>query len=171
SRAAAPPRRGNGGEETTASRGAVVARADALADTAPSGPASVAVVAVSGLDDVQARLGDAASEEVLAAVESALGRRPGASTRRLPAGELVLVLPGATVDEAEELLSRVQTDLRRTPPYPDARLSLCAGVSALPPGGSMRVALRHAELALWQARRTGDYAVVIATVDRDRPEA
>jgi GGDEF domain-containing protein len=83
---------------------------------------------------------------------------------RLGASELVLVLSGATADDAETLLGSLHPETDGGP-----ELVLNAGITELVERDGAQTALARAEHALWQAKQTGRGTVVVAVPGRRTP--
>jgi diguanylate cyclase (GGDEF)-like protein len=129
---------------------------------------SLAVVAleVDGLDDLD-EIDRESADAVLGGVASRLSESVGGgSVLRLGAREFVLVLSGATADDAEALLGTLHA---ASEAGDDPSVTLSAGITELVERDGAETALARAEHALWQARQTGRGTIVIAVPGHPRP--
>jgi GGDEF domain-containing protein len=138
-----------------------------ILDARPFGR-SLAVVAldvhgIEKLSEVDRESGDAALGEVARRLSESIG---GGTVLRLSAGEFVLVLSGATADDAEALLGSLHG-----PGDADelAGVQLTAGITELVERDGAQTALARAEHALWQAKQAGRGTVVVAVPGRRTP--
>jgi diguanylate cyclase (GGDEF)-like protein len=128
---------------------------------------SLAVVAleVDGLDDLD-EVDRESADAVLGTVAQRLSESVGSGrVLRLGASEFVLVLSGATADDAEALLGSLHGSSETTA----AGVTLSAGITEVVERDGAQTALARAEHALWQARQTGRGTVVVAVPGRRRP--
>jgi diguanylate cyclase (GGDEF)-like protein len=122
---------------------------------------------VCGLDALSARLGREAADSTLSQVVSALDEGlGGGSVHRLGSNEFALVLPGATIHDAETLVDALQSSLDFT--RADDGVALSAGITELADGDDALGALDRANHALWQAKQAGPGTVVVASPSRRR---
>jgi GGDEF domain-containing protein len=126
---------------------------------------SLAFVAlgVEGHDELSERDRESA-DAALAGVAIRLSESIGSGTvLRLSASEFVLVLSGATADDAEALVGSLhgQGDVEDL-----AGIRLTAGITELVERDGAQTALGRAEHALWQAKQAGPGTVVLAVPGR-----
>jgi diguanylate cyclase (GGDEF)-like protein len=129
---------------------------------------SLVVVAleVEGLDDLD-EIDREASDTVVAGVAKRLSESVGSGfVLRLGTSAFVLVLSGATADDAEALLGSLHVSSEGDD---DAGVMLSAGITELVERDGAQTALARAEHALWQAKQTGRGTVVVAVPGRQRP--
>jgi diguanylate cyclase (GGDEF)-like protein len=128
---------------------------------------ALAVVDVDGLDDLVDRLDREAADAVLGTIAQRLSDGVGSgSIHRLGAGEFVLVLSGATADDAEMLLGTLHAHDREDE---IGGLTLSAGITELVERDGAQTALGRAEHALWQAKQAGRGTVVVAVPGGRKP--
>src|SRR4029453_12289047 len=112
---------------------------------------ALVVLRVDGLGDLSDGVGRETADIRLSDIAGPLDRSLGTgAVHRLAAGEFVLVLPGAGVDEAEALVDAVQSSLE--PPYDEAGVVLSAGVTEVAEGDDPPALLARAEPARGGAR-------------------
>ena len=107
--------------------------------------------------------GDVALKSLAAAVRDRL--RPVDHLARFGGEEFVVLLPGASVDEAQEALTRLQRSLSEALFLHEGRevfVTFSAGVTAWHPGEALQPALERADEALYEAKRTGKNRTCIA---------
>jgi diguanylate cyclase len=72
--------------------------------------------------------------------------------------EFVVLLPGSSCEEGQQLLTRLQRQLSASLFMHEGRevfVTFSAGVTALRDGESLDIALERADRALYEAKRTG----------------
>ena len=131
---------------------------------------SLAVVAlqVDGLEELS-ELDRESADAVLGMLASRLSDGVGGGTvLRLSVSEFVLVLSGATSDDAEALLGSLHA-----PAAADelAGITLTAGITEVVERDGAQTALGRAEHALWQAAQAGPGSVVVAVPGVRRPRS
>ena len=127
---------------------------------------SLAIVAleVDGLVDLD-EVDRESADAVLGKVAKRLSESVGSGTvLRLSASEFVLVLSGATADDAEALLGSLHASSDA-----DDDVAVSAGITELVERDGAQTALARAEHALWQAKQTGRGTVVVAVPGRQTP--
>ena len=106
------------------------------------------------------------ADTALTKVASRLSESVGSGTvLRLSASEFVLVLSGASADDAEALVGSLHGQGDAEDP---AGIRLTAGITELVERDGAQTALGRAEHALWQARQAGPGTVVLAVPGRRR---
>jgi diguanylate cyclase len=79
--------------------------------------------------------------------------------------EFVVLLPGASVEEGQQLLTRLQRQLSASLFMHDGRevfVTFSAGVTAFRDGEALDTALERADRALYEAKRTGKNRTCVA---------
>ena len=138
-----------------------------IVDARPFGR-SLAFVAihVDGHEELS-ELDRESADAALAGVATRLSESVGTGTvLRLSASEFVLVLSGATADDAEALIGSLhgQGEVEDL-----AGIRLTAGITELVERDGAQTALGRAEHALWQAKQAGPGTVVLAVPGRRTP--
>lgn len=132
---------------------------------------SLAVVAleVAGLEEL-GEIDRESADAMLATVAARLSQSIGSGVvLRLRASEFVLVLSGATADDAEALLGSLHAPGEAVGEL--AGIELTAGITELVDRDGAQTALARAEHALWQARQAGRGTVVVAVPGRRMPRS
>ena len=110
------------------------------------------------------RCGHDAGDEVLrrlAATVVARKRRDDLLFR-IGGEEFLLLLPGASIDDAQRVADELLLRLGQAELLPDARVTVSIGVSTLEAGQSAEIWVKRADLALYEAKRGGRDRVVVA---------
>ena len=158
---AAPPEPGFG-----VPLGAEVLRAHARAE-----PLAVVVLELDDFELLEARVGAAAGETVLADLEARVAEhveRRGTSAR-VGRNEFATALREASANEAESLVLALQASLAGWPPADAGQLRISAGITDLTPRDTPDSVLDRARHALWQAKQTGTGTIVVAHAEGYRP--
>ncbi|HJR95125.1 MAG TPA: diguanylate cyclase, partial [Gaiellaceae bacterium] len=148
----------------TLRRDVLEAVAHEIVDARPFGrPLAFVALHIEGHDElfeVDRESADAALVEVATRLSESVG---SGSVLRLSASEFVLVLSGATADDAEALVGSLheQADVEGV-----AGIRLTAGITELVERDGAQTALGRAEQALWQAKQAGPGTVVLAVPGR-----
>jgi diguanylate cyclase len=121
---------------------------------------AVALIDIDNFKKLNDSLGHAAGDEALKALAARTkeGLRPADHVARFGGEEFVVLLPGAAVDEAQQLLTRLQRQLTASLFMHDGRevfVTFSAGVTTLRDGEALDGALERADRALYEAKRTG----------------
>ena len=123
-----------------------------------SEPVGLLMLDLDGFKAVNDTLGHAAGDELLQWTASAIEGviRPADSAARLGGDEFAIVLPGADLDLAEDVATRIRRALAE-------RVRATTGASSLPPGGEGDAdsLLREADTALYAVRRAKQAGVVM----------
>ena len=152
--------------DETLRQDALEAVAREILDARPHGR-SLAVVAleVDGLEELS-EIDRESADAVLSTLAVRLSDSVGGGTvRRVGVSEFVLVLSGASADDAEALLGSLHdpSDAEEL-----AGITLTAGVTEVIDRDGAQTALGRAEHALWQAAQAGRGSVVVAVPGRRR---
>jgi diguanylate cyclase len=114
-------------------------------------------------DELGHAAGDIALKSLAHAVRDAL--RPTDRVARFGGEEFVVMLPATAADEAQQVLTRVQRSLSGSLFLHESRpvfVTFSAGVTAYRPGESLEAALERADVALYEAKRTGKNRTCLA---------
>ena len=107
--------------------------------------------------------GDVALQTLAAAMRDRL--RPADHLARFGGEEFVVLMPGAAVDEASQVLTRLQRSLTEALFLHEGRevfVTFSAGVTAWRKGEALEPALERADEALYEAKRTGKNRTCLA---------
>ena len=123
-------------------------------------PLAVGLIDIDNFKKLNDTLGHAAGDKALQALAAKVqeGLRPADTVARFGGEEFVVLLPGSPVDEAQQVLTRLQRALSASLFLHDSRevfVTFSAGVTAHRPGESLAAALERADEALYEAKRTG----------------
>jgi diguanylate cyclase len=121
---------------------------------------AVGLIDIDNFKKLNDSLGHAAGDEALKALAARTkeGLRPVDHVARFGGEEFVVLLPGADVDEGQQLLTRLQRQLSASLFMHEGRevfVTFSAGVTALRDGEALDSALERADRALYEAKRTG----------------
>ena len=127
-------------------------------------PLALLLVDVDDFRSVAAREGALRGDRVLAELAGRVHDtvRETDVACRISGDELGVVLPGASLAEAEGLLARLRAALERMPPA-GVELSLSAGLAERRPGEDALELLTRAETALRRAKEAGGGTAVVST--------
>ena len=121
---------------------------------------AVGLIDIDNFKKLNDSLGHAAGDEALKALAARTRQslRPVDHVARFGGEEFVVLLPGASVDEGQQLLTRLQRLLSASLFMHDGRevfVTFSAGVTALRDGEALDAALERADRALYEAKRSG----------------
>ena len=105
-------------------------------------------------------VGDAVLRQVVNAVQAR--KRRNDLLFRLGGEEFVLLLPGATLAQAQQIAEDLCQRLAQAELLPGEPVTVSIGVSALQPGQTAEAWVKRADAALYQAKRGGRNRVVLA---------
>lgn len=152
-----------------ANRAAFATRTENLDDDAVRVARRYAVVMadMDNLKKINDEHGHAAGDEALAAVARHLesATRKQDITARLGGDEFVAVLPDASIEDGRKVAERLLRAIGALPASPvPPRVSI--GVAACPQHGrAVQAVLRHADDAMYRAKRAGGHAVCVSGVE------
>jgi diguanylate cyclase len=121
---------------------------------------AVGLIDIDNFKKLNDSLGHAAGDEALKALAARTREnlRPTDHVARFGGEEFVVLLPGSSCDEGQQLLTRLQRQLSASLFMHEGRevfVTFSAGVTALREGESLDTALERADRALYEAKRNG----------------
>ncbi|HSV71041.1 MAG TPA: GGDEF domain-containing protein [Methylibium sp.] len=122
---------------------------------------AVALIDIDNFKKLNDRLGHASGDEALKFLTRRVGEalRPGDTLARYGGEEFVVLLPATPIDEARQVLTRLQRALSAELFMSDAQgqvfVTFSAGVTPYRGGERLEQALERADEALYEAKRTG----------------
>jgi len=153
-------------------RGLIAAFATEQAKQARSMPDDTAPIALALLDidnfkRLNDSLGHAAGDTALVALAANVSQmlRPGDLVARYGGEEFVLMLPATPIDEAQQVLQRLQRALSKSlfvHDGTDVFVTFSAGVTLYRAGETLELALDRADVALYEAKHTGKNKACVA---------
>jgi diguanylate cyclase len=128
---------------------------------------AVGLIDIDNFKKLNDSLGHAAGDEALKALAARTkeGLRPIDHVARFGGEEFVVLLPGAGVEEGQQLLTRLQRQLSASLFMHDGRevfVTFSAGVTAFRDGEALDTALERADRALYEAKRSGKNRTCVA---------
>ena len=125
-----------------------------------AGPLAVGLIDIDNFKKLNDSLGHAAGDVALKALATQVrdALRPADHVARFGGEEFVVLLPGTALDEAQEVLTRVQRSLSMALFMHEGRevfVTFSAGVTAWRAGESLDAAIERADAGLYEAKRTG----------------
>jgi diguanylate cyclase len=128
---------------------------------------AVGLIDIDNFKKLNDSLGHAAGDEALKALAARTkqGLRPVDHVARFGGEEFVVLLPGASIEEGQQLLTRLQRLLTASLFMHDGRevfVTFSAGVTAFRDGEALDTALERADRALYEAKRTGKNRTCVA---------
>lgn len=120
----------------------------------------VALLDIDNFKRLNDELGHAAGDTALKALAQAVSQalRPTDHVARFGGEEFVVLLPDTALDEARQILTRLQRGLSGSLFLHEERpifVTFSAGVTAYRPGEPLEAALERADVGLYEAKRTG----------------
>ncbi|MDH4060918.1 MAG: GGDEF domain-containing protein, partial [Aquincola sp.] len=130
-------------------------------------PLAVALIDIDNFKKLNDSLGHAAGDEALKALAAQVQKtlRPVDHVARFGGEEFVMLLPATQVEEAREALGRVQRALSMSLFLHEGRevfVTFSGGVTLWRPGEDLDSAVERADLALYEAKRTGKNRTCVA---------
>jgi len=130
-------------------------------------PLAVGLIDIDNFKKLNDSLGHAAGDVALQSLAARVKEwlRPVDHIARFGGEEFVLLLPGTPVDEAQQVLTRLQRRLSASLFMHDGKevfVTFSAGVTAWRPGEPVDTALARADEGLYEAKRTGKNRTCIA---------
>lgn len=128
---------------------------------------ALALLDIDNFKKLNDTLGHAAGDMALKSLAEQVSAllRPGDMMARYGGEEFVLMLPRTPLDEAQQVLTRLQRELSRAlfmHEGKDVFVTFSAGVTNYRPGETLEVALDRADVALYEAKHTGKNKTCIA---------
>ena len=128
---------------------------------------AVGLIDINNFKRLNDTLGHAAGDVALKTLATAMRDRlrPVDHLARFGGEEFVVLMPGAAVDEASQVLSRLQRSLTEALFLHEGRevfVTFSAGVTAWRQGEALEPALERADEALYEAKRTGKNRTCLA---------
>ena len=129
---------------------------------------AVALIDIDNFKKLNDRLGHASGDEALKFLTRRVGEalRPGDTLARYGGEEFVVLLPATPIDEARQVLTRLQRTLSAELFMSDAQgqvfVTFSAGVTPYRGGERLEQALERADEALYEAKRTGKNRTCVA---------
>jgi len=128
---------------------------------------ALALLDIDNFKKLNDTLGHAAGDMALKSLAEQVSAllRPGDMMARYGGEEFVLMLPRTPIDEAQQVLTRLQRQLSRAlfmHEGQDVFVTFSAGVTVYRPGETLEVALDRADVALYEAKHTGKNKACIA---------
>ena len=144
-----------------------VERARVEREGVESAPLSVGLIDIDNFKKLNDSLGHAAGDVALQSLAARVKEwlRPVDHIARFGGEEFVLLLPGTPVDEAQQVLTRLQRRLSASLFMHEGQevfVTFSAGVTAWRPGEGVDAALARADEGLYEAKRTGKNRTCIA---------
>lgn len=128
---------------------------------------ALALLDIDNFKKLNDTLGHAAGDEALKSLASQVSAllRPGDMMARYGGEEFVLMLPRTPLDEAQQVLTRLQRALTKAlfmHEGKDVFVTFSAGVTLYRPGETLEAALDRADVALYEAKHTGKNKACVA---------
>ena len=138
-----------------------------LRDGVERAPLAVGLIDIDNFKRLNDSLGHAAGDVALQSLAARVKEwlRPVDHIARFGGEEFVLLLPGTAVDEAQQVLTRLQRRLSASLFMHDGKevfVTFSAGVTAWRPGEAVDAAMARADEGLYEAKRTGKNRTCIA---------
>jgi diguanylate cyclase len=141
--------------------------ARALREGIERAPLAVGLIDIDNFKKLNDSLGHAAGDVALQSLAARVKEwlRPVDHIARFGGEEFVLLLPGTAVEEAQQVLTRLQRRLSASLFMHDGKevfVTFSAGVTAWRPGETVDAAMARADEGLYEAKRTGKNRTCIA---------
>ncbi|XHS76692.1 diguanylate cyclase domain-containing protein [Burkholderiaceae bacterium UC74_6] len=130
-------------------------------------PLAMALLDIDNFKKLNDTLGHAAGDEALKSLAARVSGllRPGDMVARYGGEEFVLLLPATPIDEAQQVLARLQRSLSAslfTHEDKEVFVTFSAGVTLYRAGETLEAALDRADVALYEAKHTGKNRACVA---------
>ena len=130
-------------------------------------PIALALLDIDNFKRLNDSLGHAAGDTALVALAGTVTQmlRPGDLVARYGGEEFVLMLPDTPIDEAQQVLQRLQRGLSKSLFVYDGKdvfVTFSAGVTLYRPGETLEASLDRADMALYEAKHTGKNKACVA---------
>jgi len=137
------------------------------AEAAEPRPLALALLDIDNFKKLNDTLGHAAGDEALKSLAARVSGllRPGDMVARYGGEEFVLLLPSTPIDEAQQVLARLQRSLSAslfTHEEKEVFVTFSAGVTLYRVGETLEAALDRADVALYEAKHTGKNRACVA---------
>lgn len=128
---------------------------------------ALALLDIDNFKRLNDSLGHAAGDTALVALAATVSKmlRPGDLVARYGGEEFVLMLPTTPIDEAQQVLQRLQRGLSKSLFVHDGNdvfVTFSAGVTLHRSGETLEQALDRADMALYEAKHTGKNKACVA---------
>ena len=128
---------------------------------------ALALLDIDNFKKLNDSLGHAAGDTALKSLADRVSQslRPGDMVARYGGEEFVLMLPATPLDEAQQVLQRLQRSLTKSLFSHEGKevfVTFSAGVTLFRPGETLEVALDRADVALYEAKHTGKNKACVA---------
>lgn len=128
---------------------------------------ALALLDIDNFKKLNDSLGHAAGDMALKSLAERVTQmlRPGDMVARYGGEEFVLMLPATPIDEAQQVLARLQRSLSASlfmHEGKDVFVTFSAGVTLYRPGETLEAALDRADVALYEAKHTGKNKACVA---------
>jgi diguanylate cyclase len=138
-----------------------------LRDGVQAAPLAIGLIDIDNFKKLNDSLGHAAGDVALQSLAARVKEwlRPVDHIARFGGEEFVLLLPGTPVDEAQQVLTRLQRRLSASLFMHEGQevfVTFSAGVTAWRPGETVDTALARADEGLYEAKRTGKNRTCVA---------
>jgi diguanylate cyclase len=142
-------------------------QAKAERQTSDAAPIALALLDIDNFKKLNDSLGHAAGDMALKSLAERVSQmlRPGDMVARYGGEEFVLMLPATPLDEAQQVLARLQRALSASlfmHEGKDVFVTFSAGVTAYRSGETLEAALDRADVALYEAKHTGKNRACVA---------
>ena len=130
-------------------------------------PIALALLDIDNFKRLNDSLGHAAGDTALVSLAATVTQmlRPGDLVARYGGEEFVLMLPNTPIDEAQQVLQRLQRGLSKSLFVHDGKdvfVTFSAGVTLYRAGETLEVSLDRADMALYEAKHTGKNKACVA---------
>ncbi|CAN5295846.1 hypothetical protein BH11PSE10_BH11PSE10_05310 [soil metagenome] len=130
-------------------------------------PIALALLDIDNFKRLNDSLGHAAGDTALVSLAATVSQmlRPGDLVARYGGEEFVLMLPNTPIDEAQQVLQRLQRGLSKSLFVHDGKdvfVTFSAGVTLYRAGETLEASLDRADMALYEAKHTGKNKACVA---------